>query len=297
VIIPTFNRAQTIKYCIDSVLVQTFSHLEVIVIDDCSTDDTVKIVNSYSDLRVRCLVLEKNSGAQAARNRGIKEAKGDWIAFQDSDDEWSRDKLEKQVRALSEVNYDPFTVVHTNAIWLDTSTGDQLTVELPVVEGPDVYPTLLTAPGPLFPTMLVSRLALEKIGYLDENVPSYQEWDTSIRLAKYCRFIYLKEPLFIYHLHTGETISKNKKREIDGYQFIIHKFENEIKTCCGQEIWEKHLFIQLVKCLNFKLWAESDQYFNSILTKNLKYRVLKICRLFHIRPEQLLKTKRYLTGS
>ena len=67
-------------------MAQTYKNLEVIVVDDCSTDNTVSVVRSYPDSRVRCVVLEKNSGAQAARNRGIQEAKADWIAFHDSDD-------------------------------------------------------------------------------------------------------------------------------------------------------------------------------------------------------------------
>jgi len=101
VILPTYNRVKTIRYCLDSVLAQTFSPAEIIIIDDCSTDDTVLIVGSYSEPRVRCIVLEKNFGAQAARNRGILEAKGEWIAFHDSDDEWMPDKLERQIQALA----------------------------------------------------------------------------------------------------------------------------------------------------------------------------------------------------
>lgn len=102
VVIPTYNREKTIRYCLDSVLNQTYSPIEIIVVDDCSTDMTVPVIKSYSDIRIRCIVLDKNSGAQAARNRGIKEAKGEWIAFQDSDDEWSsQNKLEYEIKILN----------------------------------------------------------------------------------------------------------------------------------------------------------------------------------------------------
>ena len=195
VVIPTFNRQKTISYCLTSVLAQTYNNLEVIVVDDCSTDNTVSIINNYPDPRLRCIVLEKNSGAQAARNRGIIEAKGDWIAFQDSDDEWLPEKLEKQVAAIAAVNYDPWVVVHSNAFQYDTVRKKKKLWLLPIVEGDDQYSTLLKSPAPLYPTMLVSKIALEKIEYLDENVPSFQEWDTSIRLAKYCKFIHIKEPI------------------------------------------------------------------------------------------------------
>lgn len=259
VIIPTYNRAKTINYCLDSVLAQTFKPFEIIVVDDCSTDETVEIVNSYSETGVRCIVLEKNSGAQAARKCGIRKAKGDWIAFQDSDDEWLPDKLEKQVQALAEVGFDPWTLVHTNAIWLDVSTGRRLPIELPVVEGDNVYPLLLSRPAPMFQGMLVSRQAIEKIGLLDEKVPSYQEWDTSIRLAKHCRFIYLKEPFFIYYLH-GETISSDIKRDIDGYQYIIGKYKNEIIQHCGKETLGNHYCCIAMKYLALKDYPHAGEF-------------------------------------
>lgn len=296
VVIPAYNRAKTISYCLDSVLAQTVSPLEVIVVDDCSTDETVKIVNGYNNPKIKCIKLERNSGAQAARNRGIKEAKGDWVAFQDSDDEWRPNKLERQVKALSEVNFDPWTVVHTNATWLDSATGRQLPVELPPVEGENVYPLLLAMPAPMFPGMLVSRAALEKVDFLDANVPSYQEWDTSIRLAKYCRFIYLREPLFIYHLQEGETISKSKNGDIMGYQYVIDKFEGEIKRVCGEEAWERHLFNQLIKCLNFKLWKESDRYFKLVGSRDYKFRVFQVCRWLHLPPQILFRFKEAVFG-
>jgi glycosyltransferase involved in cell wall biosynthesis len=289
VILPTYNRSKTIRYCLDSILEQTVSPLEVIVVDDCSTDDTVDIVRSYQDPRIRCIVLDKNSGAQVARNRGIKEAKGEWIAFQDSDDEWVPEKLERQVAALSKVNFDPFTVIHTNCYLFYPETGKKDIWNLPEMEGNNLYPLLLSRPGPMFQGMLVSRLALEKIGYLDEKAPSYQEWATSIRLAQICTFIHLKEPLFIYYLHQGETISKNKLKEITGYQYIIDKFHNDILKFCGDRMWEEHNYNQLFKCLDFKLWCESDKYFNQVPNlKRTKMFIFKTGRFLKIRPKLIL---------
>jgi len=212
VVIPAYNREKTIRYCLDSVLNQTYSSLEIIVVDDCSTYKTVQVIKSYSDPRISCIVLDKNSGAQAARNRGIKEAKGEWIAFQDSDDEWMLEKLEKQIKILKKENFNPWVVVHSNCLRYYPSNGEKKIWRLPEIAGDNVYPLLLENPCVLFPGLLVSKMALKKIGYLDENVPSYQEWDTSIRLAKYCKFFHIKEPLFIYYLHKDTTISKNKKK-------------------------------------------------------------------------------------
>ena len=335
VIIPTYNREKTITYCLNSVLSQTYKNFEVIIVDDCSTDNTAAMINSHPDSRVRCIVLEKNSGAQAARNRGIKEAKGDWIAFQDSDDEWLPNKLERQINVLSKAGFDPYTVVHSNAIKRDYTTKTKTIWKLPIVDGESevVYPRLLTAPGPMFQSMLVSKAALEKINNLDVCVPAGQEWDTAIRLAKFCRFIHMRKPLFIYHLHKGATISNSLWNNFDGYQYIIEKHENEIKAQCGESVWVKHLSNQLTKLfqwefmqeaklfvdrypvlkmyydeiyddftknkiierLNNGLWEEASDMLNSYYgTHDLRLTVLKTCRYMHVRPRRLSGIKRMI---
>ncbi len=290
VIIPTFNRAKTIKNCLDSILSQTVSPLEIIIVDDCSVDETVKIVENMNNRCIRVIALEINSGAQAARNRGIKEAKGDWIAFQDSDDEWLPEKLEKQISILNKYHFDPWTLIYSNTIWFDVTKQKSLNIVIPGIQGVGAYKELLKNPGPMFQGMLVSKQALQKINFLDEKVPSYQEWDTAIRLSQSCRFVYIEEPLFIYNLHEGETISKGKTRDIKGYQYILDKFEQDIKEICGQGVWENHMFIQLSKCLNYGLWEEANIYFTRISNKHLfKYRIFKLCKFFHIRPILLQK--------
>jgi len=247
VVIPMYNRAHTIRNCIDSILCQTFPVFEILIVDDRSDDNSVETVKSYSDSRIRCIELGKHGGAQAARNRGILEASGDWIAFLDSDDEWMLEKLEKQVRILESVGFDPMTVVHTDCWRYDPASGERTLWNLPLIDGSDVYPRLLASPGPLFPTMLTSKAALESIGLLDEKVPSYQEWDTAIRLAKVCRFVHLREPLFTYHLHKGVTISKSRQRDVDGYQYIVDKFRDDIITFCGKDIYNSNLANNAIK--------------------------------------------------
>ena len=291
VVIPAYNRQDTISYCLDSVLAQTYRELEVIVVDDCSTDSTVSIVRSHPDPRVRCVVLEKNAGAQAARNRGIHEAKSEWIAFQDSDDEWLSDKLEKQVTVLANTDYDPWNFIYCNAYRFDKSTGTKSIRLLPVVEGENQYATLLQAPAPPYPTMLVSKRALEKIGYLDVLVPSFQEWDTSIRLAKFCRITHLIEPLMIYHVGSGDTISGSRTKHVEGWHYIISKYESDIKELCGEDAWLKHNVQLLSRCLNLGLAEYYDRY-RSKVGMPVGYRLLmfylELCRRCRIRPENII---------
>ena len=105
VIIPTYNRAHLIKRSAESVLNQTYTNLELIIVDDGSTDDTEEVVKTLNDNRVT-YIKQPNQGACAARNNGIDHAKGEFIAFQDSDDVWHEDKLEKQIKCLKETGAD-----------------------------------------------------------------------------------------------------------------------------------------------------------------------------------------------
>jgi glycosyltransferase involved in cell wall biosynthesis len=253
VIIPAYNRSATIGYCIQSILNQTYQKFEIIVVDDCSTDNTVEIIENISDNRLKIIKLDKNSGAQVARNIGIKSAQNEWIAFQDSDDEWLPTKLEKQINELEKVNFDKHFVIHGNCNVLDHEKNENTFWKLPLLEG-ECYKQLLSSPGPVFPSLLISKQALTEIGLLDEHVPSYQEWDTSIRLAKYCRFIHIQDPLFIYHKQRGETISKNLSGDITGYQYILNKNKDKIISICGLEVWRQHLKIQITKMFNWNLF-------------------------------------------
>ena len=295
VVIPTFNREQTISYCLNSVLAQTYENIEVIVVDDCSTDTTVDVVKSFTDLRVRHIALEKNSGAQAARNRGIKESTGDWIAFQDSDDEWMPEKLEKQVEALSEANFDPLTLVHCAAIRCEVNKRKEEILNRSVLEGSDLYSILLSSSPPLYPTMLVSKLALDRIGYLDESVPSHQEWETAIRLSKVCRFIYIKKPLMIYHIHSHiRRISEDKIRDAAGNLYVIEKFKEDIVRYCGKEVLSKNLCYPLQILLDLrrrKQYCYYSKLYGLKTYKSLRQIYLKGCYLLHLRPTNFLYIK------
>ena len=105
IITPSYNTARFIAETIDCVLAQTYTNWEMIIVDDCSTDDTDAVVGGYTDSRIRYLKNEKNSGAAVSRNRALREAKGKWIAFLDSDDLWEPNKLEKQIAFMERFGY------------------------------------------------------------------------------------------------------------------------------------------------------------------------------------------------
>lgn len=120
IIMPSYNTAQYIGESISSVFNQTYSNWELIIVDDCSTDNTDDIIPAIKDKRIRYLKNEKNSGAAVSRNRALREAKGKWIAFLDSDDLWDKDKLEKQIKFMEENDYH-FT--YTNYLEIDKNSN------------------------------------------------------------------------------------------------------------------------------------------------------------------------------
>lgn len=283
VIIPVYNRSSTIEYCLNSVLKQTYSPYEIIVVDDCSTDQTINKITSYKDKKIKIVSLDKKSGAQAARNKGISHSSGDWIAFQDSDDEWLVDKLQKQVSVIKNNNYDPYVAVHTNC-YCCYPNGKRVKWELPIVNGDDVYNILLTRPSPTFPGMLVSKLALEKINYLDEDVPAYQEWETSIRLAKYCKFRHISEPLFLYHLDGNNNISRDNEKSVLGYEYIVEKHKDEIIRCCGYKIYNQHKLSNARRAIEKGFYNHAKKELNKVLYQGNYTRFMKLCANMHINP-------------
>ena len=285
VIIPMYNREKTIVRCLDSVCHQTYSNIEVIIIDDCSSDNSVQLVIDYPDDRIKLVKLEENSGAQFARNKGIEEAKGEWIAFHDSDDIWDKGKLEKQIGILNKNNFDKNIVVHSNCYCFDEGNNKEWIWNVPKTDG-NCLKLLLQRPAPLFPTLLVSKERLVKDGLLDEDVPSYQEWDTSIMLSKNCIFFHIEEPLFTYIFHGGETISKNKSRELDGYFYIISKYKEEM-TLNG--FYEGHINYLIFRSLTFGLFDYAVKFISMKQDVGIRIILLNILVKYRINNKYLLK--------
>lgn len=244
VVIPTYNREKTIKRCLDSILCQSYMPVEIIVVDDGSDDNTISIIQKM-DISILKIIQQNHRGAQAARNLGILNAIGDYIAFLDSDDEWLPNILERQIEILTK-NKD--SVVYTDCYTVDDRTLKKKRWKLPCKSG-NVYKSLLSHPAPMFQGMLVRKEWLLDMGLLDENVVAYQEWETSIRLAKYHEFVHISEPLFLYHFHSGATISKDVSKGLEGYIYIINKYRKDIKEQIGIAGLYIHIKFMLKLCL------------------------------------------------
>lgn len=223
VVIPAYNREKTIEKCLESVMNQTYSPYEIIVVDDGSTDNTIQKIEMQNCEIIKVL-KQNHKGAQAARNYGIREAKGDYIAFLDSDDEWLPDKLEIQTQYLKNRKD---VVVYCDCFEVNRRKG-RVKTRLTQGGSGNVYKEMLINPGPTFQGIICSKKALMDIGLLDENVPAHQEWETSIRLAKNNTFVHIPLPLFKWNWHDGETISKDNVRGVKGHEYIIEKHKWQI---------------------------------------------------------------------
>jgi glycosyltransferase involved in cell wall biosynthesis len=236
VVIPARDRQETIAAAIESVRGQTFADLEIIVVDDGSTDRTVEIASAIAarEPRLRVLAHPHGRGAQAARNTGIRAARGEWVAFLDSDDVYYPESLAVRLAAARETGLE---VVHSAC----DAVGPDGPVPFPIppVEG-DVYRALLTAPAPMFQGLLVKRGLLHRIGLLSESVPSYQEWDTSIRLAATARFGFVPQATFIYDLRTRGAISRDGRRAADGYEHVVSRHWLEVVRVAGPRVVAGH---------------------------------------------------------
>ncbi|RMD45126.1 MAG: glycosyltransferase family 2 protein [Aquificota bacterium] len=228
VILPTFNRAKYLDRAISSVLSQSFYDFELIIVDDASTDNTEEIVGMFKDERIIYVKNPKNLGGAGARNIGIKMAKGDFIAFQDSDDLWHPDKLELQMKVFEKAEED-VAVVYTAFI---RKVGEkELIVPPPYVKKTEgyIYKELLTHINFVgTPTAVIRKEALEDVGYFDERFPRLQDWDLFLRLAKKYRFKFIKKPLLTAYDVPG-NISSNPEALIKALKLLLGKHYTEIR--------------------------------------------------------------------
>jgi glycosyltransferase involved in cell wall biosynthesis len=198
VVIPTQNRARMLDNAIASVLAQTVTDLEVIVVDDHSTDNSHAVVVAYDDPRVQYIRLSAAGGASAARNAGIHASKGTFIAFLDDDDEWMPEKLERQFAAL-----DGGDAILCNVRLM--SNGAVLRRYRKVVIEPKDLRRGFTFGGGTSTFLIRARLIKDVL--FDESLPCYQDWDVLLRLCSRYKTCFLDEPLVLFNDGTHQRIS------------------------------------------------------------------------------------------
>ncbi len=190
VIIPTYNRIETLPRAIESVLVQTHLANELIIVDDGSTDGTaVWIAEHYPQIK---LIVQQNSGVSAARNHGIEAASSEWIALLDSDDEWLPEKLQKQRGLL--VSEPELKLVHSDEIWIRNGVRVNQMKKHSKKGGwifQDCLPLCAISPS----AVMIHRSIFDDVGLFDESLPACEDYDLWLRITSVYPVLYCDEPL------------------------------------------------------------------------------------------------------
>lgn len=189
-IIPTYNRCSLLKRALNSVFEQSRKPDEIIVVDDGSTDNTLDMLNN--EFPQVTTIRQINKGVSAARNSGIQQAKGDWIAFLDSDDTWLAEKLAAQVRVLQQAP--DFKVCHTEEIWIRNGVRVNAMHKHKKAGGwifKQCLPLCVMSPS----SIMIDRSVFDDVGLFDESLPACEDYDLWLRISAKYPVFFIDQPL------------------------------------------------------------------------------------------------------
>jgi glycosyltransferase involved in cell wall biosynthesis len=218
VIIPAYNAMAYLPETLDSVLRQSFQDIEVLIINDGSSDNILQWVANITDPRVK-LISQENQRLAAARNTGIAHAKGEYIALLDADDLWEPTKLEKQVRCLDDNS--TVGLVHTWTLLIDSESNNTGKVLTPQLEG-DAWQQIVQKNTIVVSSVMVRASCLEIVGEFERDLHYCEDYDMWIRFASRYAFAVLREPLTKYRLHAG-TLSTHCEEVLKYFRILIER--------------------------------------------------------------------------
>ncbi len=203
IIIPVYNRSSLLKRALDSLYNQTVAEYEIIVVDDGSTDNTAEMLRLFfPEINY---IYQSNQGVSAARNKGLEHAKGDWLAFLDSDDEWLPGKLETQINALQLES--EFKVCHTEELWVRNGIRVNQMQKHKKTGGwifRQCLPLCAMSPS----SILIHRSVFDAVGSFDTTLPACEDYDLWLRITAKYPVLYIEEPQIIKYGGHQDQLSK-----------------------------------------------------------------------------------------
>lgn len=225
VVIPSYNREDKIQMAVNSVLNQTYQDFEIIIVDDCSLDGSVEVIKQMKDPRIKLIELKENKGACAARNRGVEEAKGEWIAFQDSDDEWLPDKLEKQLAQLEQEQAD-FSSARMRRYYLGSKKHYKMYPAKILKPEDYTFKAVLYRNCVTTPNLMVKKSCFDTVKF-DPAIKKYQDWDYTLTLLKNgFKMTFLNE--VVLNSYIGEDSITTKRNEYRAFLAIYKKYQKDV---------------------------------------------------------------------
>lgn len=222
VVIPTYNCAYSLSRAIESVLNQTYQNTELIIVDDCSTDNTEEIVKKLSDSRIQYIRHPENRGVSAARNTGIKNSKGDFIALLDHDDEYLPKKIEKSLKVFKNAP-ENVGMVWSN-LWNVNKEKKEKKIVFLKYRLEDAKKWVFPVPS----TWIIRKKVFEKIGFFDEELGPAEDTDFAIRLCKNFSFYFIDEPLVIHHIIKA-SLGHNIEKSFRAKSLLLEKYIVDLK--------------------------------------------------------------------
>ena len=219
VVIPAYNRAGSLADAVTSVSNQTYRDFEIIVVDDGSTDDTRAVVECLTDDRIRYVRHDVNKGANAARNTGIKLARGRYIAFQDSDDSWHPQKLQQQTSACESSGAKTCFCAFNRHIGAACTKIPKSSYNIPTGLN-DLQQHVLRGSFISCQTLMIDRELVLSVGGFDESLPRLQDWELCLRLSQAAPIYFLDEVLVEVHL-SADSISSDLTKYLQSAEQIL----------------------------------------------------------------------------
>lgn len=215
VVIPVYNAENYLKPTIESILNQTYKNVEIIAVDDGSSDLSVDIIQSFAG-RV-ALIQQQNVGPAAARNRGVAAAKGEWIAFLDADDLWESDKLEKQMQSIADCEWS-YTDIRFMGGVNDGKRDSYFSEKL----SGNIFINLISKNFISTSSVLIRRTVFNEVGGFDVALRTIEDWDFWIRIARHYSIAYVPLPLVRYRIHSVSS-SRNSRKTLPCHLKVIEK--------------------------------------------------------------------------
>lgn len=235
VIIPTYNRVGLLGRSIQSVLSQTYTNLELLIIDDCSKDNTGEFVKGLSDKRIRYHRNEHNMGLAGAKNVGASLAKGELLAFQDDDDEWLPDKLMRLMEVWKKESNEETGMIYHEMQEQGTSTFIP-SRDIPLEwKSKEIFRHMLLYPMIGATASLIRKTCLDELGGFNEKLGSIEDYEFYLRMAKKYRILFVGEPLMIIY-DTPGSVNKRFKSKIDTELYVLDTMYDSL---CRYDILQK----------------------------------------------------------
>jgi len=272
VIMPVYNGEKTLQRAIDSILNQTYSHLELVIVDDGSTDSSAKIIKEINDPRIR-LIQQENKGAAASRNRGFAESQGEFITFLDTDDLWLPQKIETELNTLSKYNQRE-AFVYSGYSAFDEN---KRLFNLPKIrhDSGNIFGAMLWNEGMIIPgNLMVHRSIFEAIGGFPAHYRYHEDWYFSMEMAHRFKGFSTGERLLLYqHSLSGKGRSQ-KFADHDRAVKLYVKENDYLKAHLSPEQYEHFMARQkktlFCSYLMYNHWDKAVDFFSEIPPKVLK---------------------------